>query len=65
MRDMKAGFRLYNPTLVDVNWSFVPEESGETAAEELEVEEGEVTGAAHASEEVVVLDDQEQLEAAE
>ena len=56
MRDMKAGFRIANPSVVGVDWSFVPEESGETAAAEI-IEEGEVSGAARAPEEVVVLDD--------
>ncbi|GMN47283.1 hypothetical protein TIFTF001_016463 [Ficus carica] len=44
-----------------VDWSFVPEESEETAAEGA-VEEGEVTGAAPAPENVVVLDDPDQPE---
>ncbi|GMN49658.1 hypothetical protein TIFTF001_018831 [Ficus carica] len=57
MRDMKAGFRMANPSVVGVGWSFVPEESGETAAEI--IEEGEVSGVARAPEEVVVLDDLE------
>ncbi|GMN19417.1 hypothetical protein TIFTF001_039813 [Ficus carica] len=34
MWDMKAGFNLTNPTVTGVDWSFVPEISGETAAEE-------------------------------
>ncbi|GMN19424.1 hypothetical protein TIFTF001_042873 [Ficus carica] len=58
MRDMKAGFTAANPSLVDVNWSFVPAESEETVAED-PLEEGEVTGAARDPEEVIVLDDQE------
>ncbi|GMN43112.1 hypothetical protein TIFTF001_012311 [Ficus carica] len=62
MRDMKAGFIAANPSLVEVNWSFVPEESEETAAKGAE-EEGEVTGAAPAPENVVVLDDPDQPEA--
>ncbi|GMN64596.1 hypothetical protein TIFTF001_033669 [Ficus carica] len=33
MWDMKAGFIAANPSLVGVDWSFVPEESEETAAE--------------------------------
>ncbi|GMN59471.1 hypothetical protein TIFTF001_028552 [Ficus carica] len=57
MRDMKAGFRMVNPSVVGVDWSFVPEESSETATEI--IEEGEVSGAARAPEEVVVLDDPE------
>ncbi|GMN69813.1 hypothetical protein TIFTF001_038863 [Ficus carica] len=56
MRDMKAGFIAANPSLVGVDWSFVPEESEETAAEGA-VEEGEVMGTAPAPENVVVLDD--------
>ncbi|GMN21565.1 hypothetical protein TIFTF001_043343 [Ficus carica] len=62
MRDMKADFISANPTLVDVNWSFVPEESEEPAVEG-EAEEGEVTGAAPAPENLVVIDDPDQLEA--
>ncbi|GMN72669.1 hypothetical protein TIFTF001_053592, partial [Ficus carica] len=62
MRDMKAGFISANPTLVDVNWSFVPEESEEPAVEG-EAEEGEVTGAAPAPENLVVIDDPDQPEA--
>ncbi|GMN30726.1 hypothetical protein TIFTF001_041497 [Ficus carica] len=57
MRDMKAGFRMVNPSVVGVDWSFVPEEFGETAAEI--IEEGEVSGAARTPEKVVVLDDPE------
>ncbi|GMN63037.1 hypothetical protein TIFTF001_032118 [Ficus carica] len=34
MRDMKAGFIATNTSLVEVDWSFVPEESEEIAAEE-------------------------------
>ncbi|GMN61229.1 hypothetical protein TIFTF001_030310 [Ficus carica] len=59
MRDMKAGFIAANPSLVGVDWSFVLAESEETAAEEVP-EEGEVFGAAHAPEDVVVLDDPEE-----
>ncbi|GMN48525.1 hypothetical protein TIFTF001_017705 [Ficus carica] len=62
MRDIKAGFITANPSLVGVDWSFVPEESEETAAEGA-AEEGEVTGAAPAPENVVVLDDPDQPEA--
>ncbi|GMN31358.1 hypothetical protein TIFTF001_044569 [Ficus carica] len=58
MRDMKAGFTAANPSLVDVNWSFVPAESEETVAED-PPKEGEVTGAARDPEEVIDLDDQE------
>ncbi|GMN22282.1 hypothetical protein TIFTF001_043488 [Ficus carica] len=61
MRDMKAGFIATNPSLVDVNWSFVPEESEETAVEGA-AEEGEVTGAAPALENLVVIDDPDQPE---
>ncbi|GMN27968.1 hypothetical protein TIFTF001_049417 [Ficus carica] len=64
MRDMKAGFIAANPSLVGVDWSFVPEESEETAAEGV-AEEGEVTSAAPALENVVVLDDPDQPAAAE
>ncbi|GMN66519.1 hypothetical protein TIFTF001_035583 [Ficus carica] len=53
MRDMKAGFIAANPSLVGVDWSFVPEESEGTAAEGA-VEEGEVTGAAPAPENMVL-----------
>ena len=49
MRDMKAGFTATNPSLVGVDWSFVPAWSDETVAEEA-VEEGEVTGAARVPE---------------
>ncbi|GMN60007.1 hypothetical protein TIFTF001_029094 [Ficus carica] len=62
MRDMKAGFIAANPSLVGVDWSFVPEESEETVTEGA-AEEGEVTGAAPAPENVVVLDDPDQPEA--
>ncbi|GMN20858.1 hypothetical protein TIFTF001_044685 [Ficus carica] len=62
MRDMKAGFIAANPSLVGVDWSFVSEKSEETAVEGA-VEEGEVTGAAPAPENVVVLDDPDQPEA--
>ncbi|GMN51469.1 hypothetical protein TIFTF001_020610 [Ficus carica] len=34
MRDMKAGFTAANPSLVGVDWSFVPAESEETVAED-------------------------------
>ncbi|GMN69209.1 hypothetical protein TIFTF001_038260 [Ficus carica] len=61
MQDMKAGFIAANPSLVGVDWSFVPEKSEETAAEGA-MEEGEVTGAAPALENVVVLDDPDQPE---
>ncbi|GMN23313.1 hypothetical protein TIFTF001_043666 [Ficus carica] len=64
MRDMKAGFISANPSLVDVNWSFVPEESEEPAVEGA-AEEGEVTGAAPAPENLVVIDDPDQPEAAQ
>ncbi|GMN52756.1 hypothetical protein TIFTF001_021886 [Ficus carica] len=56
IRDMKAGFTVANPSLVGVDWSFVSAESEETAAEEVP-EEGEVSSAARAPEDVVVLDD--------
>ncbi|GMN31617.1 hypothetical protein TIFTF001_049703 [Ficus carica] len=59
MWDMKARFTTANPSLVGVDWSFVPAESKETATEEV-LEEGEVSGAARAPEDVVVLDDQEE-----
>ena len=62
MRDMKAGFRHANPTLVGVDWSFVPAESGESDADEDDgqaAEEGEVTGATRTEDEVVVIDDAE------
>ncbi|GMN22690.1 hypothetical protein TIFTF001_043565 [Ficus carica] len=62
MRDMKAGFISANPSLVDVNWSFVPEESEEPAVEGA-AEEGELTGAAPAPENLVVIDDPDQPEA--
>ncbi|GMN32887.1 hypothetical protein TIFTF001_048224 [Ficus carica] len=57
MRDMKAGFTATNPSLVGVDWSFVPIESEETVAEDLP-EEGKVTGAARDLEDIIVLDDQ-------
>ncbi|GMN61201.1 hypothetical protein TIFTF001_030284 [Ficus carica] len=63
MRDMKAGF-IATPSLVGVDWSFVPEESEETAAEGA-LEEGEASGAAPVPENVVVLDDPEQPVATE
>ncbi|GMN20967.1 hypothetical protein TIFTF001_040008 [Ficus carica] len=62
MRDMKAGFISANPSLVGVNWSFVPEESEDTVVEGA-AEEGEVTGATPAPENVVVIDDPDQAEA--
>ncbi|GMN69542.1 hypothetical protein TIFTF001_038591 [Ficus carica] len=62
MRDMKAGFISTNPSLVNVNWSFVPEESEEPAVEGAAAE-GEVTGAAPAPENLVVIDDPDQPEA--
>lgn len=34
MRDMKAGFSLYNLSVVGADWLFVLEESGETTCEE-------------------------------
>ncbi|GMN20405.1 hypothetical protein TIFTF001_043081 [Ficus carica] len=64
MRDMKAGFIAANPSLVGVDWSFVPEESEDTVVEGA-AEEGEVMGAAPAPENVVVLDDPDQPAAAE
>ena len=63
MRDMKACFIDSNPSLVGVDWSFVPSWSEETAAEE-PLEEGEVAGPAPAPE-VVVVDEPEQPEAPE
>ncbi|GMN69122.1 hypothetical protein TIFTF001_038180 [Ficus carica] len=57
MRDIKAGFTAANPSLVGVDWSFVPAKSEETVAED-PPEEGEVTGAARDLEDVIVLDDQ-------
>ncbi|GMN47478.1 hypothetical protein TIFTF001_016646 [Ficus carica] len=62
MRDMKLGFTDANPTLVGVNWSFLPEESGETLVEDAP-EEGEVSGAVRAP--VVVLDGDEEPTASE
>ncbi|GMN39653.1 hypothetical protein TIFTF001_008879 [Ficus carica] len=35
MRDMKVGFTAANPSLVGVDWSFVPAESEETIAEKI------------------------------
>ncbi|GMN27154.1 hypothetical protein TIFTF001_040988 [Ficus carica] len=64
MRDMKAGFTAANPSLVGVDWSFVLAESEETATEEVP-KEGEVSGAARAPEDVVILDDQEEPAAPE
>ena len=57
---MKAGFAMTNSTFTGVDWSFVPEVSGETVAEEGQAppegaEEGEVTGGTHVAENVVVL----------
>ncbi|GMN30287.1 hypothetical protein TIFTF001_041427 [Ficus carica] len=57
MRDMKAGFTAANPSLVGVDWSFLPAESEETVAEE-PPEEGEVTGTARELRDVIILDDQ-------
>ncbi|GMN62591.1 hypothetical protein TIFTF001_031663 [Ficus carica] len=64
MRDMKLGFTDANPTLVGVNWSFLPEESRETLVEDAP-EKGEVSGAVRASEDVVVLDGDEEPTASE
>ncbi|GMN62260.1 hypothetical protein TIFTF001_031350 [Ficus carica] len=64
MRDMKLGFTDANPTLVGVNWSFLPEESDETMVEDA-LEEGEESGAVRAPEDVVVLDGDEQPTASE
>ncbi|GMN21538.1 hypothetical protein TIFTF001_043339 [Ficus carica] len=64
MRDMKAGFIAANPSLAEVDWSFVPKESEETAVEGA-AEEGEVTGAAPTPENVVILDVPDQPAAAE
>ena len=36
MRDMKAGFTVTNLSVAGVEWSFVLEVSGKTAAEEVE-----------------------------
>lgn len=47
--DMKAGFRVSNPHIVGVDWSYALEVSEETAVEEEAtpmIEEGEVTGEA-------------------
>ncbi|GMN22474.1 hypothetical protein TIFTF001_040262 [Ficus carica] len=57
MRDMKAGFTAANPSLVGVDWSFVPAVSEETVPGD-PPEEGEVTGAARDPEDVIILDDQ-------
>ncbi|GMN66783.1 hypothetical protein TIFTF001_035843 [Ficus carica] len=57
MGDMKAGFTAANPSLVGVDWSFVPAESEETVAED-PPEEGEVTSTARDLEDVIILDDQ-------
>ncbi|GMN59819.1 hypothetical protein TIFTF001_028901 [Ficus carica] len=71
MRDMKTGFTAVNPSLVGVDWSFVPAESEEGPAESEETvaeevpEEGEVSGAARVSKDVVVLDDPEEPAAPE
>ena len=61
---MKAGFAMNNPTVTGVDWSFVPEISGDTVAEEdgappAEAKEREVTGGVHATEDVVILDEPE------
>ncbi|GMN67534.1 hypothetical protein TIFTF001_036587 [Ficus carica] len=57
MRDMKAGFTTVNPSLVEVDWSFVPAESEETVTEE-PPKEGEVTGIVRELWDVIILDDQ-------
>ncbi|GMN61367.1 hypothetical protein TIFTF001_030454 [Ficus carica] len=57
MRDMKAGFTAANPSLVGVDWSFMPVEFEETVAEE-PPEEGEVTDTARELGDVIILDDQ-------
>ena len=56
MRDMKACFIDRNPSLVGVDWSFVPSWSEETATEE-PMEEGEVSGPVPVPEDVVVVDE--------
>ncbi|GMN51145.1 hypothetical protein TIFTF001_020299 [Ficus carica] len=56
MQDIKVGFIATNPSLVGVDWSFVPEESEKIAVDEA-FEEGEVSGAARLPENMVVLDD--------
>lgn len=53
MRDMKAGFTLANPSLVRVDWSFVPEDF------EDELEEGELPGVSLPGD-AIVLDEPEQ-----
>ena len=59
---MKASFAITNPTLTRVDWSFIPKVFGETTTKEGQTppkgaEEGEVTGAIHIAEDVVVFDE--------
>ena len=66
--DMKAGFHLTNPHITGVDWSFAPEPSKETVAEDEgapRVEEGEVTGDTMEIEDVIVLNEPEQPPAAD
>ncbi|GMN39715.1 hypothetical protein TIFTF001_008949 [Ficus carica] len=61
---MKTGFAVNNSTMIGVDWSFVPEVSGETAVEEGQgppegADERKVTGGVHVAENVVVLDEPE------
>ena len=61
---MKASFAMNNPTVTVVDWSFVPEISGDTVAEEdgappVEAEEREVTRGVYTTEDVVILDEPE------
>lgn len=60
MRDMKASFAMANPTLIGLDWSFMPEISRETIGEGNGAvvgggEDGEVVGGAQVAEDVIVI----------
>ena len=63
MKDMKTSFDLANPTLTELNWSFIPKISGETVGEGDGAvvggsKEGEVTKVAQVTEDVVVINEE-------
>ncbi|GMN53243.1 hypothetical protein TIFTF001_022391 [Ficus carica] len=64
MRDMKTSFTLANPMLIGLDWSFMPEISGETVAEGEEAvvregEKGEVVKSTRSADDVVVIEQPE------
>lgn len=61
---MNASFTLANPSLTRLNWSFMPEISGETQGDGYgtvvnDGEEGEVVGGAQLADDVVVIGESE------